>query len=56
MSILIKGMKMPKSCNKCPMNKDKGFSWEDLSYCAITFEQTFDDGRNKSCPLEEVKK
>ena len=52
--ILIENMKMPESCTHCPMNKDKGFCWEDVSYCALTFKQTFDTGRNKSCPLKEV--
>lgn len=54
MSILIKGMKMPESCNKCPMNKDKGFDWKFESYCALTLSQTtIGDGRKENCPLQE---
>ena len=53
MSVLIKGMKMPKSCSCC-----------DLRYIAIGYDYQcpktgetvdgYDDNRHHSCPLVEV--
>lgn len=52
MSILIKGMEMPKNCNKCPMTVD--------GYCRIIGYPN-GDALNKRykplwCPLVEVPK
>lgn len=52
MSILIKGMKMPKSCMYCPLNYD-------CISCEVNYDVDFDfEGydkeRHKDCPLIEV--
>lgn len=49
MSVLIKGMKMPKNCVECPLAKNYGM-------CAIT-KKTFNWGnpnRLSDCPLIEI--
>ena len=51
MSILIKGMEMPKSCLHCE------FPSEDVNkelYCPFTGIECLNIGRQKDCPLVEV--
>lgn len=50
MSILIKGIEMPKSCGKCPM------FYQRLWYCNLEHRTVDnDDERSDWCPLIEVK-
>lgn len=46
MSVLIKGMKMPKSCSEC------GF--EHRAYCFLVDTVIESNGRPDWCPLAEV--
>lgn len=61
MSILVKGMGMPKTCNEC-----KFFAWEQIigNYCAVDENITYHavlDGlnvcyeRNGECPIIEAE-
>lgn len=54
MSILIKGMEMPKSCDDCKM-RSLGFG---KMFCPITSEdvtnQEYAKNRHENCPLIEV--
>ena len=61
MSILIKGMEMPKDCNKCPfLDYEEGFcfasgvkhksGWYEFTLCPSGIE----DSRHKDCPLVPV--
>ena len=47
MSILIKGMEMPKDCWSCPCSS------KQYGYCEITDER-FLDSRPQSCPIPEL--
>lgn len=48
MSILIKGMTMPKTCGEC--------IFRDYDYCVLTDKLVEpDDEPLKDCPVEEVK-
>lgn len=49
MSILIKGMDMPKDCCECPLDLDFCELWKDDD-CNIDI-----DGRHKNCPMVEVE-
>lgn len=56
MSILVQGMKMPKNCRTCPMLYDGyGYKWCNITGESLGFEET-DNGRDKYCPLIEIKK
>ena len=56
MSVLVKGMEMPKTCNDCPL-----LDW-DLSYikCGVVnrkfevYEEHFRESRVYDCPLIEI--
>ena len=54
MSILIKGMEMPKSCRKCMISQPDGCGW----ICPIIESKPIVDGRVNSlhprCPLVEI--
>ena len=50
MSVLIKGMDMPKSCERCIITA-KG---EYAKYCVITGFSCINNERQKDCPLAEV--
>lgn len=63
MSVLIKGMEMPTSCDKCPfLDYEEGFcfasgvkhesGWYELTLCPGGIK----DGRHNDCPLVEVPK
>ena len=52
MSILIKGMEMPKNCKDCPFSDHEAWclipgSWRERYYCP-------DDERSEHCPLIEL--
>lgn len=50
MSVLIKGMEMPKSCKDCPCRKFAYNNWDrPYNYCGVTGDVTF-----VNCPLVEV--
>lgn len=50
MSILIKGMEMPKSCKDCPCHKFAYDNWDrPYNYCGVTGGVTL-----VNCPLVEV--
>lgn len=55
MSILIKGMKKPETCSKCPFCQFDGL---DLKLrCLVTDEDIFFDAKKKragNCPLVEI--
>lgn len=48
MSILIKGMEMPKTCNDCGL-RDSFDCWITDSYIEARFSK-----RNEDCPLVEI--
>ena len=61
MSIYIKGMEMPTSCEKCPfLDYEEGFcfasgvkgksGWYEFTWCPSGIK----DGRHKDCPLVPV--
>ena len=52
MSVLIKGMKMPTSCQECPL-KHRGFNGsETVHYCYAICKEVSDDGEiDAACPL-----
>lgn len=61
MSVLIKGMEMPKSCEKCPfLDYEEGFcfargvkgnsGWYEFTFCPSGIK----DGRADNCPLVEI--
>ena len=50
MSVLIKGMEMPKSCKDCPCRKFAYNNWDrPYNYCDVTGDVTF-----VNCPLVEI--
>ena len=57
MSVLVKGMEMPKGCFYCTfrqkVNPDEIFCWAMRENYEETFSETI-DGRHKDCPLVEV--
>ena len=60
MSVLVKGMRMPKGCSKCPLRFYEG---QGVWVCCITGSPGYDDEkefkpwkqRGKDCPLVEVE-
>ena len=52
MSILIKGMKMPKNCLECDIRGYDANAGEE--YCPITNIAALNIGRQKDCPLVEL--
>ena len=58
MSILIKGMEMPKNCNDCPLNYDQmackvtGTRWWSDTMVLMGFDS--DKERLHDCPLVEL--
>lgn len=52
MSILIKGMKLPKACHVCPMFDI--VSIRCLYTCRLIDRDDFFKMRDSNCPLEEV--
>ena len=52
MSVLIKGMEMPKNCLECEL-KALGALLDEY-YCPITKIDCLSIGRQNDCPLEEV--
>ena len=54
MSILIKGMEMPKNCRTCPMLFDgHSYRWCNITGESLGIEET-DNGRDEYCPLIEL--
>ena len=57
MSILVKGMKMPKTCNECPLHV-----YEGQGICSCRILKTIEDGeelkpwkkKRKDCPLIDI--
>ena len=54
MSVIIKGMKMPKSCKDCPCREYPKFSFES-NWCCLN-QKTISDVRviSPNCPLVEI--
>ena len=54
MSLMIKGMNMPKSCKDCPCKEYPKFSFES-NWCCLN-QKTISDVRviSPNCPLVEV--
>ncbi len=57
MSVLIKGMEMPKNCNECPLH-----FYEGQAICSCRLLHTIDDeilkpwkNKRKDCPLVSIK-
>ena len=50
MSVLIKGMDMPKSCERCIITAKGQYA----KYCVITGLSCINNERQKDCPLVEV--
>lgn len=59
MSILIKGMEMPKNCQECDFCNEinfEGYLWFDY-YCSVkdkSFDWDDDDNKPDWCPLVEI--
>ena len=55
MSVLIKGMAMPKNCDECPFGKEKQLDVGII--CTLLDGTTFDTTSRPTsmCPLTEVK-
>lgn len=59
MSILIRGMEMPKNCSDCPLNHDQmmcivtGTRWWSDTMVLMNFDS--DKERLPDCPLTEIK-
>ncbi len=52
MSVIVKGMEMPKNCKDCPLSDHEAWclipgSWRERYYCP-------DDERSNDCPLVEI--
>lgn len=57
MSILIKGMEMPKSCEVCPLGAEVDTVYETAMGCRINFKMRSkgnNDNRPEWCPLVPV--
>lgn len=54
MSILIKGMKIPKNCYSCPLYNVFTPSDSKCNLTGICFDRTDEDNVAKTCPLVEV--
>lgn len=61
MSVIIKGIPMPKNCNECPCYQDANSFYP---FCMAIERQKYSDGdhlekngkgRHKDCPLFEIK-
>lgn len=59
MSVIVRGMKMPENCLKCPMQFGGMCyvqpAWVDEARVAPTVEEAWEQGKPKWCPLFEVK-
>ena len=63
MSVVVRGMEMPETCNKCPMESlelyDLRFGFANGFYKCAVLNQSVEDimyhGRLKDCPLFETK-
>lgn len=52
MSVLIRGMKMPKNCKSCPLRySSTGYAWCDITGESLALEI---DMRDDTCPLVEL--
>ena len=52
MSILIKGMEMPKNCKSCPLRySSTGYAWCDITGASLALEI---DMRDYTCPLVDI--
>ena len=56
MSILIKGMKMPKNCAECPLiyYYDERVWGHECELMTYDFDEKIKEGRIKNCPLIEI--
>lgn len=57
MSILIKGMEMPKSCAECPLKYfyDESVFCEECGYLTYDWDKKLEEGRYENCPLIEIQ-
>ena len=55
MSILIKGMKMPKKCDECPLGYEEDIKWYACSALGLSFRNPNGRIYPDECPLVEVK-
>ena len=54
MSVIVKGMEMPKNCRTCPMLFDgHSYRWCNITGESLGIEET-DNGRDEYCPLIEL--
>ena len=54
MSVLIRGMEMPKNCRTCPMLFDgHSYRWCNITGESLGIEET-NNGRDEHCPLIEL--
>ena len=62
-SVIVRGMEMPKTCNKCPIESlelyDSRVGFADGYYKCAVLDKSVEDimyhGRLPNCPLFEVK-
>lgn len=54
MSVLIKGMDMPKSCRECPCSSWEGSAEKPRSFCHATKDHNETTNGREACPLVEV--
>ena len=52
MSVIVKGMEMPKNCKSCPLRySSTGYAWCDITGASLALEI---DMRDYTCPLVEI--
>lgn len=51
MSVIVKGMDMPKSCNDCPMFHTEYYG----DYCAVLDVLVDYTNKHTDCPLVDIK-
>lgn len=56
MSVLIKGMDMPKSCRECPCSSWEGSAEKPRTFCHATKDHKETTNGRDACPLVEVPK
>ena len=52
MSVIVKGMEMPKNCKSCPLRySSTGYAWCDITGASLALEI---DMRDYTCPLVDI--
>ena len=54
MSIIVKGMEMPKNCRECPFGEFEDAVWYACSTLCLSFKNPGGEYKADSCPLVEL--